>query len=55
VYEGVGHLFTPARIPDDGQPQPDKAIRAQALEAADGFLASLGFLGSEAAPAAGPR
>ena len=43
VYEGFGHLFTPAGIPDDGQPKPDPATAADALARADRFLTSLGF------------
>ena len=43
VYEGFGHLFTPAGIPDDGQPRPDPATAADALARADRFLRSLGF------------
>ena len=44
VYEGYGHLFTPAGIPDDGMPQSDPEIEAQAVVRADEFLASLGFI-----------
>jgi acetyl esterase/lipase len=44
VYEGFGHLFTPAGTPDDGMPQPDPATSADASKRADRFLASLGFL-----------
>ncbi len=44
VYEGFGHLFTPAGIPDDGMPRPDPATSADAAERADRFLESLGFL-----------
>jgi acetyl esterase/lipase len=44
VYEGFGHLFTPAGIPDDGMPQPDPAISADASKRVDRFLESLGFL-----------
>jgi acetyl esterase len=43
VYEGFGHLFTPAGTPDDGQPKPDPATAADALARADRFLRSLGF------------
>ena len=43
VYEGFGHLFTPAGIPDDGQPKPDAATAADALARADSFLKSLGL------------
>jgi len=45
VYKGFGHLFTPAGIPDDGWPQPDPEVRADALERTDAFLQSLGFYG----------
>ena len=44
VYEGFGHLFTPAGIPDDGQPRPDPATRADALAKAEQFLKSRGFI-----------
>jgi acetyl esterase/lipase len=44
VYEGFGHLFTPAGTPDDGMPQPDRATSADASRKADRFLESLGFL-----------
>jgi acetyl esterase/lipase len=44
VYEGFGHLFTPAGTPDDGMPQPDPATSAAAAARADRFLESLGFL-----------
>jgi len=43
VYEGFGHLFTPAGIPDDGWPKPDPATSRDALAKADRFLKSLGF------------
>jgi acetyl esterase/lipase len=43
VYEGFGHLFTPAGIPDDGMPKADPATAADALAKADRFLTSLGF------------
>lgn len=46
VYEGVGHLFTPSDEPDDGYPNPDPEVQAAAWREVDGFLASLGFLGS---------
>jgi len=38
VYEGFGHLFTPAGVPDAGQPAPDPATRADALAKAERFL-----------------
>jgi len=44
VYQGVGHLFTPAGIRDDGMPQPDPKVQAEALRKADEFLVSLGFI-----------
>ncbi len=44
VYEGYGHVFTPAGIPDDGMPQPDPAISADAKRRADEFLKSLGYM-----------
>jgi acetyl esterase len=43
VYEGFGHLFTPAGISDNGQPKPDPATAADALARADRFLRSLGL------------
>ena len=44
VYEGFGHLFTPAGIPDTGQPAPDPATRADALAKAERFLKSRGYI-----------
>lgn len=44
VYEGYGHLFTPAGIPDDGVPEPDRQVKALAMARADEFLGSLGFM-----------
>jgi len=44
VYEGFGHLFTPAGIPDNGQPRPDAATRSDALLRAERFLRSLGYI-----------
>jgi len=44
VYTGVGHLFTPAGVPDNGWPQPDPMVRADALRRADDFLTALGFM-----------
>lgn len=44
VYEGFGHLFTPAGTPDDGMPQPDQATSEDASKRADRFLEALGFL-----------
>jgi acetyl esterase/lipase len=44
VYRGVGHLFTPAGIRDDGWPQPDPKVLSDALSKADEFLTALGFI-----------
>jgi acetyl esterase/lipase len=44
VYRGVGHLFTPAGIRDDGWPQPDAKVQADAYRKADEFLISFGFI-----------
>lgn len=44
VYDGFGHLFTPAGIPDNGQPRPDPATRADALANAERFLKNLGYI-----------
>jgi acetyl esterase len=44
VYDGVGHLFTPSTEPDDGMPNPDPEVQAEAYREADEFLRSLGFV-----------
>ncbi len=44
VYEGYGHLCTPAGTADDGVPKPDPAIQADATARMEEFLASLGFM-----------
>ena len=44
VYDGFGHLFTPAGIADDGEPKPDPATVSDALARADRFLISLGLM-----------
>jgi hypothetical protein len=44
VYPKVGHLFTPEGIPDDGWPQPDPVIQADAVKKAAEFLRSIGFI-----------
>lgn len=38
IYDGVGHLFTPATEPDDGWPNPDKEVSAKAQKEIDSFL-----------------
>lgn len=43
LYEGYGHLFTPAGTPDDGWPQADPDTREAALKRAEAFLRELGF------------
>ena len=43
VYTGFGHVFTPAGTRDDGMPQPDAKISADASRKVDEFLVSLGF------------
>lgn len=47
VYDGFGHLLTPAGIADDGVPKPDPATAADALARADRFLRSLGLMDKE--------
>ena len=47
VYEGFGHLFTPAGIADNEAPQPDPATASDALDRADRFLRSLGLMDKE--------
>jgi len=44
VYAGYGHRFIPVGLPEEGLPQPDPEVKADALERADDFLRSLGFL-----------
>ena len=44
VFEGVGHLFTPGGIPDDGDPQPDPKTQAEAYSRAEAFLANLKYI-----------
>jgi acetyl esterase len=44
IYDGVCHLFTPSSEPDDGWPNPNPAICAEALKRADEFLRSLDFV-----------
>jgi acetyl esterase/lipase len=44
IYDDVGHLFTPSGQPDDGYPNPDKKVRAQAYAEIDLFLKNLGYV-----------
>lgn len=44
VYRGYGHLFTPAGVPDDGTPEPDPRVSAEAARKGEAFLVSLGFI-----------
>ena len=44
VYDGVGHLLTPAGQPDDGWPKPDPEVAARAREAVVDFLRAHGFI-----------
>lgn len=44
VYEGFGHLFTPAGVPDDGEPKPDPKTQAAAYARIDKFLSELGYM-----------
>lgn len=43
IYNGYGHLFTPAGINDQDDPRPDAATSALAATFAEGFLRSEGF------------
>jgi acetyl esterase len=43
VYEGYGHLFTPAGVNDRDAPQPDAAVSAAAAAFAEEFLREHGF------------
>lgn len=43
IYQGYGHLFTPAGINDRGTPQPDPAISAAAADFAAAFLRDEGY------------
>jgi acetyl esterase/lipase len=47
VYPDVGHLFTPAGIPDNAWPKPDPAVQADAYARVDAFLTALGFYDAE--------
>ncbi len=44
IYDGVGHLFTPNTMPDNGQPYPDKEIQKKAFEKVDEFLTKFGYI-----------
>jgi acetyl esterase len=44
IYDGVGHLFTPNTMPDNGQPQPDKEVQRKAYDQADAFLKKFGYI-----------
>nr|WP_245344717.1 alpha/beta hydrolase [Asticcacaulis solisilvae] len=43
VYDGVGHLFTPATLADNGFPKPDPAVQEKAYAAIDAFLIERGY------------
>ena len=43
IYEGVGHLFTPAHLSDKGYPQPDPEVSKKAFAQVDKFLMALGY------------
>ena len=44
IFNGVGHLFTPAPEPDHGWPKPDLKIQAEAFAKADAFLKTIGYV-----------
>ena len=44
IYEGVGHLFTPAGQADNGWPKPDKKISEKADKEIELFLKEKGFM-----------
>ena len=44
IYDGVGHLFTPSSQPDDGWPNPDPKIQAEAFAKVDEFLKVFGYI-----------
>jgi len=43
IYDGVGHLFTPTALGDNGWPRPDPRVQEDANAKADAFLARLGY------------
>lgn len=44
VYDGVGHLFTPNYLPDNGWPRPDQEVQKKAFSQIDIFLQDQGFM-----------
>jgi acetyl esterase len=44
IYDGVGHLFTPNSMPDNGDPHPDREIENEAFKKADQFLKKFGYI-----------
>ncbi|MFH0736776.1 MAG: alpha/beta hydrolase [bacterium] len=44
IFDGVGHLFTPSSEPDNGLPNPDKKVLADAIQKENDFLRSLGYI-----------
>jgi len=44
VYEGVGHLFTPNYLPDNGWPKPDKEVQEKVFDQIDLFLKTQGYI-----------
>jgi acetyl esterase len=44
IYDGVGHLFTPNSMPDNGEPHPDIKIEKEAFKKADQFLTKFGYI-----------
>lgn len=44
IYDGVGHLFTPSSMPDNGDPYPDPEIQKKATSREDEFLRKYGFI-----------
>jgi acetyl esterase/lipase len=44
IYKGFGHLFTPASLPDNGRPNPDPEIRADARKTSTNFLREFNFI-----------
>lgn len=44
IYDGVGHLFTPSELPDNGWPNPDKEVSEKAFHEIDRFLRDQGYI-----------